>query len=83
MKLYILIQNNGDGSSSNFFVLDPDVLKHYEDSYWKSNASSSIDMPGVDCDGFNYNTLNVPDGSTAHSLGIPLNRMLTKESINS
>lgn len=74
MKLHILIQNNGDGSSSPRFVLDPDVLQACQDNFEDAEMH-----PGVDGDGFHYTSIEVPDGSTAQSLGLSEYSIITKE----
>lgn len=76
MELYILIQNSGDGSYSNKFILDPDVLQACEDNFEDCEIH-----PGVDGDGFHYSTINVPDGSTAESLGISEYSFISKQTM--
>lgn len=76
MKLHILIKNNGDGSSSPRFVLDPAVLQACQD-----NFECSESHPGVDGDGFHYTSIEVPDNSTAQSLGLSQYSVITKESL--
>lgn len=76
MQLYILINNSGDGSYSNRFILDPAVLQACQD-----NFECSESHPGVDGDGFHYTTINVPDGSTAESLGLSEHQLITAQSL--
>ena len=74
MQLHILIKNNGDGSSSNLFILDPDVLAACE-----AHFECSETHPGVDGDGFHYASINIPDNSTIESLGLSEWDILSKE----
>ena len=76
MNLYILIGSNGDGSYSNKFILDPDVLMACEE-----NFDDCETHPGVDGDGFHYTTIKVPDNSTPESLGLSKYSVITKESL--
>ncbi len=76
MNLYILIKSNGDGSYSNKFILDSDVLMACEENFDEYERH-----PGVDGDGFHYTTINVPDGSTIESLGLSKYSVITKESL--
>ena len=76
MQLHILIKNNGDGSSGPRFVLDPVVLQACQD-----NFEDSEEHPGVDGDGFHYTSINVPEGSTAESLGISQYSVITKQNL--
>lgn len=69
MKLYILISNNGDGSSSVQFTLDYSVIEKMEKDYDESNPEFDYER-WADGDGFHYKTINVPDDSTYESLGI-------------
>lgn len=55
MKLYMLIQNSGDGSYSIRYTLDANLISKLEN---------------FDGDGFNPRSIEVPDGSTYESLGI-------------
>ncbi len=69
MKLYIFTADGGDGSYYPKFTLDPLVVLRLQQAYDedKMNYENGI---GVDGDGFHYETINVPDGSTSESLGI-------------
>lgn len=74
MKLHILIKNGGDGSNNLTYIIDSQVIKACEKFFDDSESE-----PGVDGDGFHYDTLNLPDGTTLESLGISKYSMLTKE----
>lgn len=66
MLLYILISNGGDGSYSPQYVLDPAVIEELE----RQDDVGELGESWYDGDGFHYDTVTVPDGSTAESLGI-------------
>lgn len=69
MLLYIIISNSGDGSFSTNYTLDPDVITELE----SQESDGTLDFERwSDGDGFHYDTINVPDGSTAESLGVGL-----------
>lgn len=71
MKLYILIQDGGDGSFWPHFTLSDVLIKKLEKAYDKDLMDYENGI-GVDGDGFHYTSVEVPDGSTAESLGIRL-----------
>lgn len=68
MKLYIFTSDCGDGSRGIHYCLSKawvDKQKARAD-----NDELDYDDIGMDGDGFGYDTINVPDGSTKESLGI-------------
>jgi len=67
-KLYILITDGGDGSYSNSYTFDRDVIDRQSNLY--DNDKLEHGDTGVDGDGFHWSELNVPAGSTYESLGI-------------
>lgn len=67
--IYLLIQSNADGSSSIRYVLDPNVIIVLQEAYDKDLIDYES-APGIDGDGFNYQTLNIPENLTAKDLGI-------------
>lgn len=70
MKLYVLISNGGDGSYYPNYTLRDDLIEAMQDAY---NADLfDYDSLGCDGDGFHYDTIIVPDGSTRESLDINL-----------
>ena len=69
MKLYILISDGGDGSYYPRFTLNPDLIKKLDDAY-NQDLMDYDNGIGCDGDGFHYSTVEVPDDSTAESLGI-------------
>lgn len=72
-KLYVLVSNNGDGSSSVQATFDEALVKEMEKRY----RSGELDTERwSDGDGFHYTTWTVPDTCTAKNMGIhfPLTR---------
>ena len=69
MKLFVLISNGGDGSYYPTYVVDERIIAKYKEKDEKGELDSEYDL-GVDGDGFHYDTITVPDGSTEESLGI-------------
>lgn len=69
MKLYILVQDCGDGSSILSFTTDTKLINKLQEAYDDGTMDYENGI-GVDGDGFSYTTLNVPDDSTPESLGI-------------
>jgi hypothetical protein len=70
-KLFVLLSNNGDGSSSAHYTFNEEWLKKQQDEY--ATGGPGIDYEcglGIDGDGFHYDTLTVPDECTLQSLGI-------------
>lgn len=80
MFLFILTSDGGDGSYYPKFVLDPVVIAMLEAAYDRGVMDCENGY-GVDGDGFHYEKINVPEGSTAESLGIPYYSLLTSESV--
>lgn len=68
-KLYILVQDCGDGSYSLCYTMDSDMIGRMQDAY-DNDEIDHESAPGIDGDGFNYRTLNIPDECTYASLGI-------------
>jgi len=67
-KLFVLISNNGDGSSSAQYTFNAEWIKKKEAAY--HNGEFDYDSLGCDGDGFHYDELTVPDECTLASLGI-------------
>lgn len=67
-KLYLVVQDCGDGSYRIRYTLEAKTIKWYEDAY--ADGRLEYDAPGVDGDGFHYSTLTVPADATYKSLGI-------------
>lgn len=65
MKLYMLIQDCGDGSNSISYTLDADLIRKLENFDGEGSRHA-----GFDGDGFNPRSIIVPDDSTYESLGI-------------
>ncbi len=74
-KLYIFVNDGGDGSFSLRYTFDENLIKLLEE---RSNDLSYED-PGVDGDGLNYNILSVPVECTYESLGISKYSILEKD----
>lgn len=74
MNLYILIRDLGDGSNGLKYVLDPNVILKMEQLH--DDEIMDYDNGGFsDGDGFHYDYITVPDGSTPESLGISVMTM--------
>lgn len=69
MKLYLLVSNGGDGSYSINKTLNKEWIDEQQRRYDNGESDFEFD-PGIDGDGFHYDTIEVPDGSTLESLGI-------------
>jgi hypothetical protein len=67
-NLYILISDGGDGSYSLSYTMDGEMIARMQEAY--DNDELDEWVPGVDGDGFNYQTLTIPDECTYKSLGI-------------
>ena len=67
-KLYICVQDEGDGSQYPYFTLDKRIIDKLEAGF-EYGIYDYSDI-GCDGDGFHYETINIPDGSTYKSLGI-------------
>ncbi len=67
--LYILINDCGDGSYSNNFTFNTELVNKLQKAYDEDRMSYDNGI-GCDGDGFNYKTLNVPEECTKESLGI-------------
>lgn len=80
MNLYILIQDDGDGSFYPKFVADDEVMDEIkqlvEEDLWNCENGA-----GCDGDGFHYTTLKIPDGSTAESIGLHANAFFSKKDL--
>lgn len=75
-QIFILIKNNGDGSSSTRFVLDPKLIVAME----RADEMGLLDCEqhaGVDGDGFHYSTINVPENFTPQDLGISEGKIIS------
>lgn len=65
--LYVVLSNNGDGSSSPKFTFDKDVIEELREQ----EENQSIDYERwVGGDGLNLSVLNVPDECTYENMGI-------------
>lgn len=69
MKLFILVSDGGDGSYHPVYTLDPALIAKMKEAA-DSGKMDYENGYGCDGDGFHYDTIEVPDGSTAESLGI-------------
>ena len=69
MKLYVLISDGGDGSYYPHYTLNPDLIAKLEEADERGLMTYENGI-GCDGDGFHYDTITVPDGSTPESLGI-------------
>lgn len=67
-KLFVLVQDCGDGSYSPRFTMNEEWIKNQQEKY--DNGDLEYDDIGVDGDGFHYRVLNVPDECTLESLGV-------------
>ena len=66
-NLYVLVTNNGDGSSSTHYTFNSGWVAHME----ALEESGEIDYEyWCDGDGFHYDTLTVPEECTLESLDI-------------
>lgn len=69
MKLFVLISDGGDGSYYPQYTLNPELIVKLEDAYARDLMTYENGI-GCDGDGFHFDTIEVPDGSTPKSLGI-------------
>lgn len=69
MKLYVLISDGGDGSYYPHYTLNPELIEKLQEAYDRDLMCYDNGI-GCDGDGFHYDTITVPDGSTPESLGI-------------
>ena len=67
-KLYILIEDLGDGSRTLRYSLDSNIVESWAAAHDRNELD--YDAPGVDGDGFSYKILNVPTDMTYTMLGI-------------
>lgn len=67
-KLFALVSDGGDGSSSIYFTFNEGFIEQRQKRY-DADVYENGDL-GVDGDGFHYDTLTVPDECTLESLGI-------------
>lgn len=67
-KLYMLVQDCGDGSYYIRYTMSQEWLDAYQERY-NNDELDCFDL-GVDGDGFHYQTILVPDDATYESLGI-------------
>lgn len=70
MKLYVIISNGGDGSCYPHYTLDEKLIDHLQVLH--DDDILDYESGFADGDGFHYDTITVPDGSTAESLNIHL-----------
>ena len=68
-KLYMMVQDCGDGSYSILFTLDGEWITRQQERYDNGEICGPDDA-GCDGDGFSYKSINVPDDATYESLGI-------------
>lgn len=69
MLLYVLISDGGDGSYYPQYTLNPQLINKLQEAH-DLDLMTYENGVGCDGDGFHYDTITVPDGSTAESLGI-------------
>ena len=69
MKLYILISDGGDGSYYPQFTLNGQLIEKLQKAADEGLMHYDNGV-GMDGDGFHFEAINVPDGSTPESLGI-------------
>ena len=65
-KLYIAISDSGDGSQALFFTFDTELIRRMGEDY-------NYDVLGenwMSGDGFQYQTIKVPESTTMEDLGI-------------
>ena len=67
-KLFILISDGGDGSCYAQYTMNEEWIAKAEEL--DREGKIEYGFPGVDGDGFHYDTLNVPVECTLKSLGI-------------
>lgn len=72
MKLFVICGNGGDGSTYPNFVLDEALIERLDEYSLSDEVSDWFLETYCDGDGFHYTTINVPDGSTAESLGVSI-----------
>lgn len=77
MKLYLLVNDGGDGSYHISYSLSRAKIEELQAKY--DNGDADCGDVGVDGDGFHYSTIEVPDGSTAASLGLSDWQLLENE----
>lgn len=67
-KLFVLIQDCGDGSYSTHYTFN----KAFIAKMHEKDERGELEYNSLGCDGarFHYDTLNVPDECTLESLGI-------------
>ena len=68
-KLYILIQDGGDGSYYPKYTFNKDLIDKLQKAYDQDKMDYESGI-GWDGDGFHYDTLTVPADATRESLGI-------------
>ena len=66
--LFLLVSDGGDGSYSISYTLDPETIRLREEAYDRDEYEHGD--PGIDGDGFHYDTIQVPVDATYESLGI-------------
>ena len=67
-KLFVVVNDGGDGSYYPKFTFDEEWIRYMKDKY-DSGAISCPDI-GCDGDGFHYTVLHVPEECTLDSLGV-------------
>lgn len=67
-KLFILIQDCGDGSFGFRYTMNEKWIAQQQEKY--DNGELEYDSIGCDSDGFHFDMLEVPDDCTLNSLGI-------------
>lgn len=67
-KLYILVSNNGDGSSSVRATFDESLITEMQEKSDDNDVDFNYER-WSDGDGFHYSVWNVPDECTAESMG--------------
>ena len=70
-RLFILVSDGGDGSYYPKFTMNANLVSKLQDAYINGQMDYENGI-GCDGDGFHYEIMNVPDGSTAESMGIRL-----------
>lgn len=68
-KLFVLVNNAGDGSYHPVYTFNKEWIDSMEERAENDELDPESDV-GFDGDGFHYDTLLVPDDTTLESLGI-------------
>lgn len=77
-RIFLLVDNNGDGSMSIKFVLDENLILAMEQAD-KEGLLDCENHAGCDSDGFHYQIINVPADFTPEIMGISEYSIITPE----